>query len=215
MKQKIDLSSIENKIPEVAFELFRYWTKAYGIDKKIEIKSEQVLVSDLKETIKSALESLNKKEDLSEKPKNWDVGYIIGFINGNLGKHWRHEYITKNSKDYKLFLGLKAINLYLKNDDLTTIKINKFYDILLNEDSNLNNLESEIQYTDLDFDKFEITEKNKSGRVLTVLNNLIMEYVKNLSELDNKVSLPVDDNFSKSEIKQLILDNPPYRNICK
>ena len=204
---KIDWTSIDDKIQKVSFDLFRFWTNASGINNTLLIKTEQNLVADLKEAIVNAIHSLNNNEDLDKKPNGWDIGFIIGFVDGNLGKHWYHEYIAKNSEEYKTFKGLRAIEAYLKTNEIAEIKINKLYEDLLDEDSNILNSNLKIKETDLDEKRVEIVQNAKSGKILTILNNLIMEQIKVVAELENKVQLPIGDYFTISELKKLIADN--------
>ena len=205
--QKIDLTSIDDKIQKATFELFRFWTKASGINDALIIKTEQRLIEDLKEVIGKAIKSLNSRDDLHEKPNGWDIGFIIGFVDGNLGKHWYHEYIAKNSKEYKTYKGLRAIEAYLKTNEIAEIKINKIYENLLEEDSNILNSNPKIKETYLDEKGIEIVENTESGRVLTILNNLIMEQIKVVAELENKIELPIGDYFTIYELKKLLEDN--------
>lgn len=204
---KVDWTSIDDKIQKVSFDLFRFWTNESGINDTLLIKTEQTLVADLKKAIVNAIHSLNNNKDLDKKPIGWDIGFIIGFVDGNLGKHWYHEYIVKNSEEYKTFKGLRAIETYLKTNEIAEIKINKIYEDLLDEDSNILNSNLKIRETDLDEKRLEIVQNAKRGMILTILNNLIMERIKVVAELENKVLLPIGDYFTTSELKRLIEDN--------
>jgi len=63
-----------------------------------------------------------------------------------LGNHWYQEYIAKTSEAYKTFIGLRAIENYLRFDELAKIRINKLYEHLCYKDSNISSLrEQEIK----------------------------------------------------------------------
>lgn len=205
--KKINLITIQDKIPNVAFELFRIWTKEMNINKDLLIKNEQKLVIDLQETIIKAIIDLNNSEDLNNKPIGWDVGFVIGFINGNLRTHWHNEYIVKNKEEYKTFIGLRAIKNYLQFDELTKIKINTLYESLMHTDSNICNIDLNVNKVELNVKKLTIDKKSEKGKIQTILNNLIIKQIKIIAEFKNEFSLPIQDFFTIAEIKKLIADN--------
>ncbi|MEA3444794.1 MAG: hypothetical protein U9R19_08740, partial [Bacteroidota bacterium] len=89
---------------EIAFDLFRKWTKNATLDypnNDFTIIDETILVNDLKDTLNSSLRCL-VEEEKNEKRKilGYDFGFIIGFIQGNLNKHWFNEYIIKRTDLY-------------------------------------------------------------------------------------------------------------------
>ena len=130
-RESFDLNAVSNKIQMAAFELFRYWTQEFGISDKLIIRDESVLVEDLKEAFCNAVIALYNVEDLKYKIWGWDIGYILGCVEGYLGYHWHHEYIVKNSDAYKTLCGLRAVEGYLKFDKLAKIKVNKLYSHIL------------------------------------------------------------------------------------
>lgn len=203
----LDFSSIENKIPSISFDLFRYWSKEIGIHEKIIIKTEQILIQDFKEVLSNAITALNKKDDLESKSPGWDVGFIIGFIDGNLGKNWHHEYIVKNSEAYKTFIALRAIENCLTFDEVCKVRIDEIYKTLINSDSNIQNLKIEINKTDFDLDKLDIIKMNEEGKVMAILNNQIIKLIKQIASEENTASLPIRDFLTLKEIEQLIADN--------
>ncbi len=203
----LNLSSIQNKIPSVSFGLFRYWSKEIGIHEKTIIKTEQLLIQDFKESLTNAIIALNKEDDLESKAPGWDVGFIIGFIKGNLGKHWYHEYVVKNSDDYKTFIALRAIENYLEFDEVCKVRIDEIYKTLINSGSNIQNLKVEINKLDFDIDKLQIKESPEEGKVMAALSSQIIKIIKHIANKENSVSLPIGEFLSKNEIEQLIEDN--------
>lgn len=97
----MNLSSIEHKLPSIAFDLFLKWVenaRELYPDLDFSINDEQVLVNDLSSTLEDALEALLKPEHESDRLiPGWEYGFLLGFINAKLGGHWVHEYIKKRS----------------------------------------------------------------------------------------------------------------------
>ena len=203
----VDLSSIENKFQKVAFDLFRFWTKEMGINESLIIKTEQLLVSDLKNSISKAVVSLYKRKDLHEKPLGWDIGFIIGFIDGNLGSYWYHEYVIKNGPEFKEYSGLSAVYNYLRFEKLAELNIDKIYEYLLNQDSNISNMILEVNEIEISKKNLNVTENARSGKILTILNNMMVKQLKVLAEMENRVQLPINTYFTTAEIEKLIADN--------
>jgi len=202
----LDLSAVKKKIPKVAFELFRFWTKEAGIAQTLTIKTEQQLVQDLEDTLKNGINALREK-DLDQKPLGWDIGFIIGFLDGNLGEHWHHEYVAQNSEVYKSFLGLRAIENYLRFDELIKIRIDTLYEHLSKEDSNIDNLQLTVTKTDLSIDGLTLQPTSEEGKVMAILHNLIGQQIKLVAAMKNTVELPIEKYFLTAEIERLIADN--------
>lgn len=160
----------------------------------------------MKECIINAIHAL-KEKDLDDKPVGWDIGFIIGFVNGNLSQQWHHEYIVKNEEDYKTFAGLKAVQAYLQIDELAEIKINRLYEELMHSKTNLEHIDLELNQSDLDVNNMKIELKPEKGKISTILNNLIMKQIKATVESRVEISLPIGDFFTNSELKSLIDDN--------
>jgi len=203
----VDLSSIENKFQKVAFDLFRFWTKEMDINESLIIKTEQLLVSDLKDSISKAVVSLYKRKDLHEKPLGWDIGYIIGFIKGNLGSYWYHEYVIKNGPEFKEYSGLSAVYNYLRFEKLAELNIDKIYEFLLNQDSNISNMILEVNEIEISKKNLNVTQNARSGKILTILNNMMVKQLKVLAEMENRVKLTINTYFTTAEIEKLIADN--------
>lgn len=201
----IDLSSVEHKLDGTAFDLFRFWTdKAQLTD--IIIKDEQLLVNDLRTTLCDALQSL-QKEDHADKPMDWDVGFVMGFVSGHLGTKWHHNYVVRSSEVYKTYAGLKAIQSYFKFDELTRLKVEELYKYMLSEDYNVDFIEPDIAEKDLSLEDFEEVTTRNHGKILTILNNLVIRQVSLVVKVKNDISIPVEDFFLGSDIRHLISSN--------
>jgi hypothetical protein len=82
---QVDLTTFEEEIKKLSFDLFRDWTKLVQPKHKFDltIVSEQVLVEDVKETLKGAFADLFMHEKYVEEKENprysnrgWSVGYV-------------------------------------------------------------------------------------------------------------------------------------------
>ena len=109
-KKDINLASFEEKLPNVAFSLFREWTKNATVEYPnldFTIIDESVLVKDFRECLQNSFVSLfeNQKYKTGNYLFQWDYGFILGFVEGNLAKHWYHEYIQKHNESRE-FLNL-------------------------------------------------------------------------------------------------------------
>lgn len=206
-RESVDLNAVSHKIQMAAFELFRYWTRDCGISDQLIIKDESVLVEDLRQAFCIAVIALYNVENLKHKIWGWDIGYILGCVEGNLGTHWHHEYIVKNSDAFKTLCGLRAVEGYLKFDKIAEIKVNKLYAYMLEENSNIANPHTEIGRVDIEDFLFHLTDLPEKGEILTLIYNLIMKQIKLVSEKKSDVSLPIEHYFTTSEIQQLIDDN--------
>ena len=153
----MDITSINRKI---AFNLFREWTKNASTDhpnSDFTIIDETNLINDFRNALQSSIKNLVKEEKADRrKTLGYDFGFIIGFIQGNLNKHWYNEYVLKRTDLYKGFVINKAICEYLKFDNITGIRINALYENLLKEELNLNTfdfsiLEKEIKKCEIDY----------------------------------------------------------------
>lgn len=207
-KKEINLSAVEEKIPLAAFGLFRYWLQQIDFANELVIKSEQLLIEDLRKAIQKALLSL-KEEDLTFKIWGWEVGFIIGFVKGNLHSHWYQEYVIKRSNTYKQFLGLRAIENYLEFDEVTKLKVNNLYDHLLNKELNILKPKIEVTKQSLEVSTRIIHDTEDKGKILPIINNLILEKILEVSNQISHVDidLPINDYFSDREILQLIFQN--------
>ncbi len=216
----MDLFLLENKIPKAAFDLFRFWTSKLGDDQKqIIINNEQVLISDLRQAFKEALKVLLAKENRHKKAEGWQIGFVLGFVGANLSRGWYQDYIVRNSRGYKIFTGIQAIESYLKFDKVAKSRIDRIYEHLLMEDINLENVDPHIQKNDIEIDKktakIEFKTGGDHGKIDAILNDLKVKQIKKVVKIKNKnlPKLPIQDHFTTWEIDELIrineLNTPP------
>ena len=199
----VNLAPIETKLAPSAFNLFRCWTARVNSSDNIVIKDEQVLVDDLRDTFHDAVRSLAEK-DMTDKPVGWDVGFVLGFVGGSLGVKWHHDYVVRNSDEYKAFAALKAIESYLTFDELTRVRIDKLYDHVANENSNLDHINLNIMEKDISLETLEEVTTSSQGRVMTTLKNMIVRQISIVAKMKNTHDLPIRDFFAYHEIKHLI-----------
>ena len=204
---EVNISSIAEKLPSAAFGLFRFWTDKVGLSEKTTIKNEQILIHDLKNSIEQAVKSLLLKENLDGKPMGWDIGFVLGFTGSNLERGWHHDYITRNSETYKTFAGLKAIETFLKFDDLAKIRINEMYRYFMENDSNIAGIELDTDKNDFIPEKLKISKTSETGKITAIVNNLIIQQIIKVSNIESNVQLPVQDYLSTEYIEKLIADN--------
>ncbi len=215
------VNDMENKTKKIAFDLFRMWIKNAIIDYPSDdftIIDETNLIDDLKDTLNSAVRSL-LKEEKTEKRKitGYDFGFIVGFIQGNLNKHWFNEYIIKRTDLYKGFIINKAIIEYLKFDNLTGIRVNTIYENLLKEELNLNTFDfsiSELEIKKYDIDKVKSINDyvNDNNSVITYLDNRIKEQVVEIVEIKEPDYLPKIDHIIKNEYIIELIKNYENKN---
>lgn len=201
---KVNLHPIEQKLSKTAFDLFRHWTHETGISETIGIKSEQVLVADLKESIILGLESLFSTDDWESQIPGWDIGYVCGFIEGNLGRHWHHEYIIKSSNQFKEMKALQAIEAYLELHDVARIRIDQIYEEILQEENNIKELEPEVVALNADESDLHLFLTEEKGKIMTILKNLFLKQLLDVSTAKVDINLPIRNHFSTDEIEELI-----------
>ena len=212
----MNLSSIEDKIPAVAFALFRKWTKNAQEsfpDYDFTISNEQVLVNELKTAIAGALKELFKpKNDSKRFHPGWECCFISGFIEGMLGRRWFTEYISKRSKDYKLIMALNAMELFLENDESAKLHTNQIYKELITNNTNLRHTSPEIpdlkgelkspsgsDWSDALEETDYITRSLESLRIAKIM--------KFISHKQPDIMPGLRNRFSVEEITRLIADN--------
>lgn len=191
-----------------AFAMFKDWTKNASVKHPgyvFDILDETLLVNDLTNTIKSAINSLKKEKYENRSLIGFDIGFMIGFIRSNLNMHWGYEYIVKQSENYKTFIALKAVASYLEFASLTTIRINAIYKYLLLQDSNISGPGINIEKQLFDAYKLNLIPNNKTDNVQIALENEIRRSL--IQFLDEKTGdfLPnASKYFSKSEIEMIL-----------
>jgi hypothetical protein len=210
--------AIEDDLESTAFSMFRDWTgsaqQSYP-DLSFVIKEEAVLVSDLKEVIVSALSNLNKNDDRLFRSifmPGWDIGYVYGFIEGKLNQLWLHEYIVKQSEEYRHIMVLSALQSYLQSDDPVQAAILHRYRQLLHEDVNLAECNDTFQEFTIDYKKLSISttgnDVDDCHLITTSIEKLRVSMIFACTRRDTPNFLPsVDRYFTTEQIRRLIADN--------
>ena len=108
-------SNLYQEIQKTAFGIFREWTKnarkEYS-NYRFEIKDENEIVTDVMSSIQLAVTSLLERDKKKRKLKNYDYGYLLGFLRGNLNVRWSTKYIDSQSQQNKREKMLKALFFY-------------------------------------------------------------------------------------------------------
>jgi hypothetical protein len=215
MKQKenYDLTPVNLK---VAFSIFRDWTATMSIKyPKLDfvIKDETVLVNDLRDCLNNGLNSLYSSKIFwsSKMPRNWDIGFLMGYLEGNLLQHWVQQYIVKQGEDYKTFAMLKSLSLFLDFDKMTQIKLDTIYESLVNEDSNLANNSIVVNVKEILIQRsIEETISDEKGKTKALINNLKNKYILKMVNFEEEgFSFDANKYMSDSEFKALINLNRP------
>lgn len=212
----INTSSIKNNLQTTSFNLFRKWienAKKSYTSYDLRISDEGILVNDLKSTIKSSLICLFKREYEDKRLiPGWSIGFIYGYIQSNLNLHWYHEYILKQSDDYKQTISLQAIRNYLESEELVKIQIHHIYKDLLLQDVNLRKMEVNIKKYNVDIEKlkYDISEEySENIEVVGIcLDNLITEKIFNFAKKEVPNLMPeINSYFEDKKIEELIKMN--------
>jgi len=189
-----------------AFEMFRDWTKIAkerypAMD--FTIVDETVLVNDTKESMSDALISLfSEKHDEDRQSRGWCIGFVKGFIRGNLSVGWFHEYYQKQSDNYKNFIAVKSIIEYFKVDSDLGWRLDAIYREFF-KSINLENIELRTK-VDVDFlKKYDLKAPFQKGIVEQVLNNMLTMFIRNNAK-ETSFELPDKEYFSDEEILLII-----------
>jgi hypothetical protein len=202
------------KTTTIAFRLFRYWTKKASKqypNYDFVIVDERKLVTDLENSIESALKSLTKEEKAQSRAvSGYDYGYFMGFVSSNLNVHWVNEYITKQTSVYKEFNALKAVIMFLKLDTLTTIKIQELYKALLAQDNNIDNYMNgiELKPTSEDFINELASEMPiETSPIIKALENRQMELLVEIFKIKAPDFMPdLKDYFREEDVEKVIIE---------
>lgn len=200
------------KTSTIAFQIFRHWTKKAS--KKYPnydfvIVDERKLITDLENSIESALKSLTKEEKAQSRAvSGYDYGYFMGFVSSNLNGHWVNEYITKQTSVYKEFNALKAVIIFLKLDTLATIKIQELYKALIAQDNNIDNYMSEIEVkpTSESFINELASElPTENSPIIKALENRQMELLVEIFKIKAPDFMPdLKEYFSEEDVEKAI-----------
>lgn len=206
---------INAKINNISFQMFRDWTKnakSKYPDYDFTINDETILQNDLFKAIKSAVKSLNDKEGLNRNKQGYDVGFIWGYIHGNLNLHWYHEYIRKRSQDYKDLMILKAIQLYFDLEEISSIKIESLYKKIYQSDVNLENIlikvnKKEFTHFNINYLPSDLKESQHENLVAIFIENQTKEKIASILKNVDESFLPeIENYFDDNDIKQIIAE---------
>lgn len=147
LKVSIDLLK-KTECQKMAFDAFRKWLKETHEKYpkfNIIIKDEGLLVQDFKNAFSKALKSLMLSEKFYTHFKDgWDVGYVLGYLTGSLSVHWHHEYVIKQTNDFKLLTALQALRDFLKFNDTAKIQAKDLYENFIKEQVNMTEFDTTI-----------------------------------------------------------------------
>jgi len=193
-------------IQRAAFEMFSNWIKIVEEeypDMDFTIKDETELVYDTKATITNALKSLFSPEnDEKRKDPFWCIGYVEGFIRGNLSEKWFSNYVLIQTDNYRYIIAVKSILEYVRVDSDLIWRLDAIYKELFK----LNNLEQIKFQTQIDmafFQKHDLPPIYNSGIAVQALDNLLVTLIKNLLE-ESSLEIPDKEYFSHEEIQSFI-----------
>lgn len=194
-----------------AFQMFRDWTKnaqSHYPNLDFTIVDESVLVKDLTDTIRSAKASLTKEEKEAKRAiPGYDIGFMLGFIQSNLHVHWVNEYVLKQSQEYKTFIALKAIQNFLRLNELACIRIQKIYEYLMNEDINFEQINLDISPKYIEGFAFADLPQGQEPAVMQAIDNELKNYIVNFyKEKYPDLMGEIEVYFSEEEI-QFLVDN--------
>mgnify|MGYP003564998878 CR=1 FL=1 len=212
----MNLTVIREKIDNIAYSLFKeFLNKAekHYPDLDFTIKDEKIIVNDLEETIISALKSLyEEKHDIKRLIPLWEVGFILGFIQGNLNSHWFNEYIRKRSEDFKSIVALNAIKRFLDYDEIKLIEIAYLYKELYKSDINLLNSDTSIPNFEIDIKNFNYSNTNdyldEIDTIKTCVEKIRIKKIFEYAKTDSPMYLPnLDKYFTTEQIQKIIKAN--------
>ena len=195
-------------IQRAAFEMFCDWMKVASDtypNMDFSIIDETDLVEDTKETIENALQRLfSPKYNEERKDQNWCIGFIRGFIIGNLEVKWFHNYYQKQTDNYRNLYAIKSVLEYLRVDSDLSWKLDAIYKYLINS-CNLANIEYQTQIDKDFYDKYNLPIKSNTRFVEQILENLLTISVKKITDQSSSsIQLPNNDYFSREEILSFI-----------
>jgi hypothetical protein len=197
---------LNNVIQRSAFEMFRDWTKLAlkrypNMD--FTIIDETILVNDTKDCIKKALKSLFSSKYAEERrDRYWSIGFVEGFVKGNLSVGWFYEYYQKQTDNYRNMIAFKSILEYLRIDPDLNWRLDAIYKEFF-KSRNLDQIEFLTQI-DRDFlGKYSLPTISNAGIVKQLLDNLVVMFIKKLND-EPPLKFPNKEYFSNEEILYFI-----------
>jgi len=214
--EAIDLSAIANQLPACAFQLFRGWSancKAKHPDLHLILESEHLLPTDLQQTLREAIIEVFNYDPFYLYLCNNERGavYLEGHLHGILSRHWYLEYVIKQSDDFKTCMALRSLSTWMQLEDVQSLKIDDIYDQIMRSKVNLTDIDTSIPKVDLKDDKGRVIEPNEgTGKVHTVIENLLHQYIKKISALEMEDFMPkVSGVIDEEVLAQLVESNKP------
>jgi hypothetical protein len=211
----INVNNFEPQIlSKIAFNLFRKWTqkatlKHPNID--FTIIDERLIIKDFEQQIRESTIALFNDDSFYERKmsKKYANSFFTGYLEGSLGRYWYMEYIIKNGDEFKTTMVLRSLDIYLKLEDITLIKIEDIYNQAMAGKINLSNPNLDIKKTELKTKTGDVIEKNDSSFVVqTVIQNLINEYIKKIGKIESEnFDLNIDHFISQNVIDSHIEAN--------
>jgi len=191
-----------------AFPLFQDWVKnaklAYPRFNFL-IKDVEMLKTDLENAITKAVFALQKEEKYEKRAKSgFDYGYVCGHLQGSLNTLWFHEYIYKQTNDFKIFSVINALDSYLKVDELLKIKMQTLYTSHYNNQINIEGADTKIQINLPEKVQF-LEVENAENQVLVALENIKVGLIEqHFSTEIPDFLFSVHKHFSNAEISEII-----------
>lgn len=209
-------SPIAFKIKKVAANAFSVWRNyVQNQYPNYLFKADvEMLAKDMQHSFGYALESLfeEKSEERSRNIPGWSNGYIQGFVPANICTHWYNEYVFLETNDYKQLLLLKTIIMYFGVDFTTMHRIEKLYNYLIGNKTDIPDKESYKSGKVVDFCKLKSIKNQNSSKEFTdlcikYLESLMLEkyfaLFDNITKSDSYFK--ISDYFDPNEIDSLII----------
>jgi hypothetical protein len=192
----------------IAFQLFRQWTKNASVhfpEYNFEIIDETLLVDDLEKCFNDAIDCLTDEKDITtRKQLGYDYGFILGYVQSSLNVQWHHQYIEKQSQDYKKYVVFKSMEQFFKLDTITVERLTKLYYHVLYDEINLMNIPEEVIHLSVNAPEVEAINESKENPILQMINNQISNYLNEYLQAEKINLMPKLENyFTYSEIKTM------------
>ena len=206
----------EKEARKIAFNIFKKWLKKTNERYpkfNIVIEDERPIVEDFKSTLTGALQSLILSDTFYTKfTKGWDIGYVIGYMTGSLGQAWHHEYVIKQTNDFKVLTVMQTLRDYLKFNDTANIQLKHLYENFISESVNVSEFDPAIELNDFVYKGQTIKggrEIGKDDTMIIALENMINTQIHKVTKLQKfkAVEFDIDDVVADEIIKNLIEEN--------
>lgn len=166
----------------------------------------EILIKDAEYSFASALKALFKEEKKEKRNiPGWSEGFVMGFVSSRLCTRWYSAHIYSNIKEYKQLMFLKSLIIYLEFDLMTTAKIEKIYNYLVDKNSGILE-DNDYDYKDDKDEKIVSLEKFRNKREKAAPHKHNKEFVKSIvSYLESILLKEHNDAFDKN-IPEIALD---------